>query len=235
MRLRPGPADDAPSRATARTRSRAPRSSSRAASTTSPRTSYTPSSRACPTRRRVPRASRSSSCPSASSTTTVPSAISTAWRPRASSTRWMPRPLHLPLEFDGAQGWMIGEPHKGGSLADPNPPTADGQHPHPAPPPPYRAQPHVHVINTSRVGTAVQGVALREGLPAHYGTAKASMRALSGKGSPRRWRTRLFGSRRCGRCCSRRRRWPRAGAQWSTSARCAIPRNSLRNSVAARL
>ena len=74
--------------ATAPTRSPAPRSSSRPASTTWPRTSSTSCSPASRARRRAPRASRSSSCRSSSSTRTARSARATACPAARSSTRW---------------------------------------------------------------------------------------------------------------------------------------------------
>ena len=115
-RLRPGHVEDP-----RRTRSRrhaipspAPRSSSPAANTTSPTTSSTWCWRACPMRRPAPRASPCSSCRSEGRTRR---------HRRASATRCAADRIEhkmgihgsatCVINFDGAQGYLIGEPNKG--------------------------------------------------------------------------------------------------------------------------
>jgi len=69
------------------------------------------------------------------------------------------------MEFEGATGWLIGEENRGHANPNPNPNPNPDRNPNRNPDPNQENRGLNHMftfINTSRVGTAVQGVAAAE-------------------------------------------------------------------------
>ena len=180
----------------------AARSSSRPASTTWPRTSSTWCWRACRTRRRAPRASRCSWCPSSTSTPTARSASATRiYCGGLEHKMGIHGNATAQINLDGAIGTLVGEPNKGLAAM-------------------------FVMMNAARLGVGMQSLGLTEVAYQNavaYAKDRIQMRSLSGaEGARQAGRPDHRAPRRAQDAADRarlRRRRPRAGDVDDAAAR----------------